>query len=280
MSGPSLLRIGPFSRASYLSIKALRAYHEAGLLVPAAVDPQTGYRSYSVAQLTDAAVIRRLRQLDLPLDAIRDVLDARDPVVTRKVLAEHGAALEQRLAAMQNTIDQLYAALDAPAGHTPVHLRDEPARILLTLEGTVSEAQWLPFLDQARARLREAATVSGAVVAGPFGGCYPPLMDDDHQEVVAFLPVEDPPLLPEGQRSAGVRVGELPATAVAVLVHQGGYDDLEDSYRTLGAWVGAEAEPVDLPVRELYLVGPPDTDDPDELRTEICWPIRSTDRPS
>jgi DNA-binding transcriptional MerR regulator len=66
VSDDALLRIGPFSRASWLSIEALRAYHGAGLLVPAAVDPHTGYRSYSAAQLADPAVIRRLRQLDVP----------------------------------------------------------------------------------------------------------------------------------------------------------------------------------------------------------------------
>lgn len=55
------LRIGPFSRASSLSIKALRAYHETGLFVPAVVDPTTGYRMYSTAQLLDAVVLRRLR---------------------------------------------------------------------------------------------------------------------------------------------------------------------------------------------------------------------------
>ena len=53
MAGDALLRIGDFSRASSLSVKALRAYHETGLLVPADVDPRTGYRSYSVAQLND-----------------------------------------------------------------------------------------------------------------------------------------------------------------------------------------------------------------------------------
>jgi DNA-binding transcriptional MerR regulator len=40
-----LLPIGLFSRASLLSVKALRAYHEAGILVPARVDPATGYRT-------------------------------------------------------------------------------------------------------------------------------------------------------------------------------------------------------------------------------------------
>ena len=71
------------------------------------------------------------------------------------------------------------------------------------------------------------------------------------------------------------RSGELPATEVAVVEHLGDYDDLEDTYRDLGAWVATHGEPVDLPVRELYLVGPGDTDDPVEYRTEICWPIRT-----
>ena len=53
--------IGMFSRASSLSIKSLRAHHESGLLVPASIDPQTGYRAYTVDQLADAAVIVRLR---------------------------------------------------------------------------------------------------------------------------------------------------------------------------------------------------------------------------
>ena len=140
MPDAGLLLIGPFSRASYLSIKALRAYHEAGLLVPAVVDPRTGYRSYSVAQLTDAAVIRRLRALDVPLEAIGQILEARDPEMTRKVLQEHGAVLEQRLAATQRAVDELYAALDVPTSHTPVHVRHEPARLALTVSETSRDA--------------------------------------------------------------------------------------------------------------------------------------------
>jgi DNA-binding transcriptional MerR regulator len=280
VSGPVLLRIGSFSRASWLSIKALRAYHEAGLLVPAEIDPQTGYRSYSVAQLTDAAIIRGLRQLDLPLDTIRQVLDARDPAVTSKVLTEHGAVLAERLAATQRAMDELHVALETPSLHTPVHRRHEEACIVLTLAGTVSELEWIPFLDRAQTLLTEAATTAGAVVTGAFGGLYPPMVDDDTQEVLAFLPVIDAPLLPASSRSAGVRIGELPASEVAVLAYRGSYDGLPDAYHQLGAWVATHAEPADLPVRELYLVGPADADHPDALRTEICWPLRAADATS
>ncbi len=274
MSEDGLLRIGEFSRASWLSVKALRAYHESGLLVPAEVDPATGYRSYTVAQLTDAAIIRRLRQLDLPLEAVRSVLVARDPEVTRKVLAEHGAVLEDRLASTQRAIDELSRAVEAPASHTPVHRRADGAAVVLACEATIAEVEWEPFLHRARQLLVEAATASGAVVDGAFGGCYPPPLDEDAEEVVAFLPVVSAPLLPAPWRSAGVRVDELSAADVAVLAHFGAYDTLEDTYRELGAWVAANAEPTGVAVREHYLVGPADTDDPDDYRTELCWPVR------
>jgi len=273
-----LLRIGEFARASWLSIKALRAYHEMGLLVPAEVDPRTGYRSYSGGQLVEAAVIRRLRQLDVPLESIRAAIDARDPAVTQKVLAEHAVDLEERLAALRRTIDDLQLAVDSPDAHTPVHRRHERSCIVLTCSGTVREDEFEGFLERSRALLMDAAVAGGAVVAGSFGGCYPPPREDDAQDVVAFLPVEVAPLVPAGFRSAGVQVADLPATDVAVLVHVGGYEALEDSYRVLGMWVAAHGEPADLPVREIYVVGEPNADTNEDYRTEICWPIRAGTR--
>lgn len=273
MTENRLLRIGEFARASWLSIKALRAYHEMGLLVPAEVDPRTGYRSYSGAQLIDAAIIRRLRQMDVPLESVRAVLDARDPAVTQKVLAEHAALLEGRLDALRRTIDDLYLAVDSPDAHTPVHRRHEQPRTVLTCGGIVREDEFETFLVRSRALLHDATRATGTIVAGAFGGCYPPPRDDDAQDVLAFLPVENAVLLPVAFRSAGVQVSELPATDVAVLIHVGGYDALEDSYRTLGEWVAANGTPADMPVRELYVVGEAETQIPDEYRTEICWPI-------
>lgn len=61
------LTIGEFSRITHLSIRMLRRYHEQDLLVPAEVDPDTGYRYYSPAQIRPALTVRRFRDLDLPL---------------------------------------------------------------------------------------------------------------------------------------------------------------------------------------------------------------------
>ena len=61
------LSIGDFSQITHLSVKTLRRYHEAGLLQPAQVDPHTGYRYYALTQVPTAQVIRRFRELGMPV---------------------------------------------------------------------------------------------------------------------------------------------------------------------------------------------------------------------
>ncbi|MEU9739830.1 MerR family transcriptional regulator [Micromonospora chersina] len=68
-----LLTIGAFARAARLTPKALRLYDELGLLPPAAVDPHSGYRYYTPAQLDRARLIAALRRAGMPLAEIRAV---------------------------------------------------------------------------------------------------------------------------------------------------------------------------------------------------------------
>lgn len=270
-----LMTIGTFSRASQLSVKALRAYHESGLLVPARIDPATGYRRYHATQLTDAAVILRLRSLDLPLAKVRDVVHARDPEVTRRVLAAHAAAMETRLADVTRIVHELQVGVALPAAHTPVHVRDVPAAHTLAVRGEVTDADLATFLDSAYAELGGALERCATAPIGPFGALYAAeLADDGPEPVEAFAPLGAPVALPEPP--GRVRLGELPAARVAVLVHAGGYDSIADSYRHLGAWVAVNARPDGQRVREVYLVGPGDVDDPARYRTEIHWPLAAT----
>lgn len=70
----ALLSIGRFGRLSGLSVGALRHYDELGLLAPARVDPDTGYRLYRRDQADTARLIATLRELDLPLSEIATIL--------------------------------------------------------------------------------------------------------------------------------------------------------------------------------------------------------------
>src|SRR5438046_9779401 len=73
-----LVPFGDFSRMTHLSVKALRFHHDPGLLEPARIDPSSGYRFYDPGQVPIAQVIRRFRDLDMPLDQVRAVLTAPD----------------------------------------------------------------------------------------------------------------------------------------------------------------------------------------------------------
>jgi DNA-binding transcriptional MerR regulator len=93
----SSLAIGDFSRATHLSVKTLRHYHRLGLLIPAEVDPDSSYRRYSTGQIPTAQVIRRFRDVEMPLDQIGAVLQAPDVDTRNALIAEHLARLEEGL---------------------------------------------------------------------------------------------------------------------------------------------------------------------------------------
>ena len=86
------LAIGDFSRMTHLSVITLRHYHEVGPLTPAEIDPQSGYRFYEPGQVRIAQVIRRFRDLGMPLDQIREVLQAPDTLARNQVIAAPPAA--------------------------------------------------------------------------------------------------------------------------------------------------------------------------------------------
>jgi DNA-binding transcriptional MerR regulator len=83
------MSIGEFARATHLSVRTLRRYHESGLLEPAAVDPSSGYRYYTTGQIPSAQVIHRLRELDVPLAEVGEILATPDPDARAALISVH-----------------------------------------------------------------------------------------------------------------------------------------------------------------------------------------------
>jgi DNA-binding transcriptional MerR regulator len=120
-----LLSIGRFARLAGLSVGALRHYHEHGLLVPARVDPETGYRSYARAQAEEARLIRSLRELGLSLPQVRAARSA-DPAARRAMLAAQRTRLGALLARTQRQIHWLNRAIDH---EDPIMISPPPAAL-------------------------------------------------------------------------------------------------------------------------------------------------------
>ncbi|MGW0347639.1 DNA polymerase III subunit beta family protein [Streptomyces anthocyanicus] len=107
--------IGEMARESGLGVSALRFYDRAGVLVPARVDPASGYRWYAPGQLDEARVLARLRRTGLPLADIRLVLagwSGADADLVRGLLQAHLRRLERGLAEARSEFSTLEALLD------------------------------------------------------------------------------------------------------------------------------------------------------------------------
>jgi DNA-binding transcriptional MerR regulator len=133
------LGIGAFARLSSISIPRLRRYHEAGLLEPAEVDPTTGYRTYTSAQLAKARAIGRLRLADLPLDELRVAL-ADDTTARLGAFKGHRRRLKQRLAATERMIelvDQLIREERTNMANASLQLMEVAIRVE-DVEGTIA----------------------------------------------------------------------------------------------------------------------------------------------
>ena len=272
----ALLSIGLFSRASLLSVKSLRRYHEQGILVPASVDPDTGYRSYAAHQLVDAQTIHRLRALDLPLAAVREVVTRRDPEVTRKILADHHAQMAEQLERTERIVEALQLGVASPIDHTPVQVVTLDNTHALAVSGVVDAADFAAFLGDAYAQLFDVVQRGSFVPAGPTGALYEPEAHEEDEPVTAYVPITAPDRLPPAH--GGVEFIELPTEQVARVYHHGDYDTIGSAYAALGAWVATHATASGSRVRELYEVSVPDTDDPSLYRTAVCWPILPDER--
>ena len=254
----TLVGIGDFSKMTFLSVKALRHYHEVGILPPAEIDPETGYRRYGLTQVPTAQVIRRLRELGMSLDGVREVIDAPDVPSRNAAIAAHLRRMEGELEQTRATVESLRLLLDETApGPAAVTYRTEEPSTVLAIRAEIAYDDMLPWLEEALAELEAAVTRRTGVDGALFS---PELMEDELGEIVAVVP---------GTGASGGRVQtlELPRVEYAVAVHLGSVEQVDRTYASLGAVVAERAIGIGGPLRENYLA-----DD----RTEICWPVFQT----
>jgi DNA-binding transcriptional MerR regulator len=133
------ISIGEFAQRSRLSVKALRLYDELGVLAPARIDRNSGYRYYDVAQLDDARLVAMLRQLEFPLAAIKELV-ASDPLDAGERIALHWREAEALHHSRRELADYLVNKLRGKRlVMYDVATREVPERSVLCLKRNVDE---------------------------------------------------------------------------------------------------------------------------------------------
>lgn len=231
-----MLRIGEFARLNGVSAKQLRAWDEIGLFRPAWVDPQSGYRAYSPAQVPALRRLVALRDVGVPLAELTTLVaggaDLRVVLTRRRRdLERERREIDRRLRALDISV-----AMDAPTAGAAADvvvrpLAAEPVAMLRVGSRHADEHAAFYALETAVRDLgRRARRPPGTLVRAP--------RTDGHERSDVYVPVTG---RPRRDMRAGLALTwtELPAVRAATTIHRGPYPGLAERRYALERWVTA-----------------------------------------
>jgi DNA-binding transcriptional MerR regulator len=275
-----MFRIGEFAQIAQVSGRQLRFYDQLGLLVPAHIDPQTGYRYYSIRQLPRLNSILALKELGLSLEQIGPLLkNGISPPELRAMLTMKRAQLEQSLREEESRlkhIESRIAQIDSGGGisdydvvmkqvaPTPFlshHCVCETFEEAVHMVGHVAD----DGVRLIRAGLRDKLTV---VVRNDY--------DTDRLDLdVGFSLTR--------ASNANVRLAsdlvlscsELPAVDTMATIVRVGAMERHCSFATIGMWIEANGYEIAGPCREVFLEPVSGRQSLQSALVEIQFPVRA-----
>jgi DNA-binding transcriptional MerR regulator/effector-binding domain-containing protein len=267
--------IGDFAVMTSLSRKALRHYHDIGILEPAHIDSHTGYRFYDTGQVDHAHIIRRFRSLGMSIPDIKALLSTEDAAARTEIITTHLEQMEEQLQQTRDAVGALRELLSPVTTPAHVALQLKPALAVWSVGATIDVSEIDSWFGMALGTLREAVAAAGSAPLGFLpGGLYDrDLFLESRGRATLFVPAPQSAQPPEG-----IRAETLPQAEFAVLTHSGGHDGIDRSYGALGIHVNEHLISNQGPIREHYLGSTP-SDPYNFTATEICWPIFSTTPP-
>ena len=270
-AAPALLSIGAFAQRSRLSHKALRLYAELGLLPPAWVDPETGYRFYRADQVDRARLIGLLRRLDMPLARIGSVLELDGPDAAREVArfwgeVEAEAEVKRRLVAylgrhLEGRGEPMYE----------VHTRDTPEQQVATITRSLTVGGLPTFIEESYGRLDTAVREANGRRDGAFFVIYHGEVNEDSDGPVEVCM----PFVGElrSAQDVAVRTERAHREAFTTITRrQVEFPGILDAYAAVEHWIEGSNEEMSGAPREVYFTD--DEVEPDEAFCDIAFPIR------
>lgn len=279
-----MFSIGEFGRLGGVSVRTLRHYDEIGLLRPATVDPDTGYRGYSAQQLGQLNRIFALKELGLSLSQARRLLTGITLEELQGMLVLRRAQLEHELQQHQNQLLGVEARLRSIAREGAMPADDIVAKTIPAVGVAVisgpAPAWGAPNIVPVVNRLSEQFDQLG--IGDRVKQAGPRIVFYDHEYgdniiVHLALPVTEPP----GELPAPAEYRVLPEIEAAATVRNGLAASIFPMvYQDLVQWIderGYRAAPG--PGREVWVHEVDDIADVDQQVFEIQLPFtRDADR--
>jgi DNA-binding transcriptional MerR regulator len=268
---------GAFAARTRLSRKALRLYDEQGLLRPAAVDPDTGYRSYAPEQVRRARLIGLLRRLELPLGQIAVLLDL-DPGTAAKALGETWRTAEDTHAERRRLVRYLQDLLTGKDGAVyDIQTRDVPEQKVLSTQRNITAGDLPGFIDEAGSRILGHLEANGVPVSGAAFVVYHGEVTEDSDGPVEVCVPFAGALEPAG--TLGVRLEPAHTEAYTrIPKRQLRFPDILRAYDAVADWLQQREQRLTLPPREVYFTDVAAAGD-DDPAADIAFPYEASPDP-
>jgi len=252
------MTIGRFAGLCDMSIAMLRHYDDRGVLRPARVNADTGYRLYK-------------GDLDVPLEEIHRLVCRPQQGDLREVLRRHRGRVAARHDEAQRILSRLDRLLDDGRDLLPTDMRivELGPRWVISRRTRVPMSQDCASVDRLIDELSAIARARSALTSErEFVIYYNLLTPRRANDLEVCVPVK------AGRARQLPGASRLPGGTAATATYRGPWDDLHRIYAALFAWIREHGhDPAGAP-RETYLVDERDEDDPTGYVTRIDWPVR------
>lgn len=264
---PQLYKIGMFAQMNHITIKTLRFYEEQGLLLPAHVDGENGYRYYTMNQMADIQRITALKQAGFTLDDIKLINQGAD---TAYLLSSKKAALLKKIAELTSQIAVIDGYLSGPAGtlDAPVLIRTIPAVTVASMKKRIDSYDELFSLMPEMGAEMERLGCRCALPEYCFTHYLEPGFRDEHILIETCEAVTE-----KKEDSALVKFRELPEITAACIFHKGSYSNFSESYAAILRFIEENGYKICGNIRENYIDGIWNKEREEDWLSEIQIPV-------
>ena len=267
-TGDTLYKIGMFAAMNHVTVKTLRFYEDQGLLMPALIHPETGYRYYTLSQMAVLHQITALKLAGFTLEEIARIHSGADEAAVllkkKSELLAKIAELTRQVAVVDGYLSKKKTGLSAP-----VLMKTIPETTVAFMRVRLHSYDCLFDRMPEMGALMEKTGCECALPEYCFTGYPEPGYRD------ADILVEICEAVVAAKKETGrLRFKTLPEIQAACIFHKGSYRTFPESYETVLRYVEENGYEITGQIRESYIDGVWNRDDESEWLSEIQVPVR------
>ena len=264
----TLYKIGMFAAMNHVTVKTLRFYEEQGLLMPALIHPETGYRYYTLSQM---AVLHQITALKLAGFTLEEVAGINSGADEEAVLLKKKAELLAKIADLTRQI----AVVDGYLSKKKTRL-SAPVLIKTILETTVA---FMPIRLESYDCLFDRMPEMGAsmekarcICALP-EYCFTNYLEPGYKDGDILVEICES-VVEAKEETGGLHFQTLPEIQAACVFHQGSYRTFPESYEAVLRYIEENGYEIVGEIRESYIDGVWNQDNESNWLSEIQVPVR------